>query len=393
MSSLVTVISMDNETELKSHKFIQYFERDEAEKLCAVAEIKEYIDQDIIFDQGDYPDSLYLVLQGKVEFVKPINSGQYQTIATAQKNDYFGEFGVLDGQPRSARAVAIESTKLAKISHHYLLEVLKNAKGSVTLKLFGTMSQSLRKTTNQYVNQVAHKEKMEILGEMVSTILHDFRSPFTGIQLASSMMKETHLDQETQEWCELITMQIQRMLNMAEEVIAFSKGSATLKLMPIRLEDIIKKFEKLNRIYFQSNQVYFSAEVDPEIIIKADNDKLIRVIQNLVTNAVEAFDQSGGFIHIQAQKYQNWAQITIQDNGPGIPETIQDQLFEAFVTYGKHSGTGLGTAIVKSIIEAHHGEIKFISIPNEGTTFKILLPLTEINDSQHVTSETIPLER
>ena len=391
MSSLVTAIPMDSYSDLKSHKFIQYFEPDEAEKLCQVAEIKDYPEQSIVFEEGDYPDSLYLVLQGKVNFIKQVERGQYQTIATANKNDYFGEFGVLDGQPRSTRAIAIESVKLAKISRHHLLETLNNAKGSVTLKLFGKMSQHLRQTTNQYVNQVAHKEKMEIIGEMVSTILHDFRSPFTGIQLASAMMKEAHPDEDTQEWCELITMQIQRMLSMAEEVLEFSKGSTVLNLAPVKFKDIFDKFEKLNRIYFQSNQVHLSCNIDRDIIIQADDNKLIRVLQNLVTNAVEAFDQPGGLIQIEARINQKWAEITIKDNGPGIPETIQDHLFEPFVTYGKRSGTGLGTAIVKSIIEAHHGEIKFISIPNQGTTFKICLPLAEVSHLQYIRTETIQL--
>lgn len=391
MSSLVTVIPMDSYLELASHRFIQYFERDEAEKLCRVAEIKDYSDQSIIFEEGDYPDSLYLILQGKVSFVKPVEPGQYQTIVTAQANDYFGEFGVLDGQPRSARAVVTESVKLAKISRHHLLETLRNAKGSVTLKLFSKMSQHLRQTTNQYVSQVAHKEKMEIIGEMVNTILHDFRSPFTGIQLASAMMKESHPDEDTQEWCNLITMQIQRMLNMAEEVLDFSKGSAVLELVPVSLKDIVEKFEKLNRIYFQSNQVCFSAQIEPDIIIEADDNKFIRVLQNLVTNAVEAFNQPGCFIKITGIKKQNWAEIAIQDNGPGIPETIQDHLFDAFVTYGKRSGTGLGTAIVKSIIAAHNGKIQFSSVPNEGTTFKIRLPLAETSSLKYITTETVPL--
>jgi signal transduction histidine kinase len=272
-----------------------------------------------------------------------------------------------------------------------LLETLKNAKGSVTLKLFGKMSQHLRQTTNQYVNQVAHKEKMEIIGEMVNTILHDFRSPFTGIQLASAMMKEAHPDEDTQEWCDLITMQIQRMLSMAEEVLEFSKGSAVLELVSVPLKDIIEKFEKLNRIYFKSNQVCFSYQLEPDIFIKVDNNKFIRVLQNLVTNAVEAFNQPGCFIQIEAIKKQNWAEIMIKDNGPGIPENIQDHLFEAFVTYGKRSGTGLGTAIVKSIIEAHNGEIQFISVPNEGTTFKIRLPLAETTSLQYITTETVQL--
>ena len=392
MSSLLTVIQMDHYSDLRSHQFINYFEPEEAERLCAVAEIKDYSNQSKIFDEGDHPDSLYLVLQGEVSFIKQVEPGQYQTVATAKKNDYFGEFGVLDGQPRSAKAIAVGSAILAKISRHHLLETLKNAKGSVALKLFGTMSQHLRKTTNQYVNQVAHKEKMEIIGEMVNTILHDFRSPFTGIQLASAMMKETHSDEDTQEWCDLITMQIQRMLSMAEEVLEFSKGSTILNIKPVYLSEIIEKFEKLNRIYFQSNKANFSRDIDPDIIINADDNKLIRVLQNLVTNAVEAFHQPGGSIYIKAIQHKNWAQIIIQDNGPGIPEAIQDHLFEAFVTYGKRSGTGLGTAIVKSIIEAHNGEIKFISIPNKGTTFKIILPLAKSPPLQSITSESIPLQ-
>jgi signal transduction histidine kinase len=391
MSSLIAVIQMDHYSDLRSHQLINYFEPEEAEKLCAVAEIKNYSNQSTIFDEGDYPDSLYLILQGEVNFIKKVESGQYQTVANAKKNDYFGEFGVLDGQPRSAKAVAMGAITLAKISRYHLLDTLNNAKGSVTLELFRTMSQHLRQTTNQYVHQVAHKEKMEIIGEMVSTILHDFRSPFTGIQLASAMMKETHPDEDTQEWCDLITMQIQRMLSMAEEVLEFSKGSAVLNLKPVRFIDIIRQFEKLNRIYFQSSQVNFSNEIDSDIVIQADDNKLIRVIQNLVTNAMEAFNQPGGTIHIKAIKHKNWAEITIQDNGPGIPEAIQDHLFEAFVTHGKRSGTGLGTAIVKSIIEAHNGEIKFISIPHKGTTFKIILPLAASNLLESTPSETIQL--
>jgi signal transduction histidine kinase len=71
-----------------------------------------------------------------------------------------------------------------------------------------------------------------------------------------------------------------------------------------------------------------------------------------------------------------WIQIKIRDNGPGIPEVIRDRLFEAFVTHGKHSGTGLGTAIAKSIIDAHGGQISFQSNCQEGTTFYIRLPLS-----------------
>jgi signal transduction histidine kinase len=94
-----------------------------------------------------------------------------------------------------------------------------------------------------------------------------------------------------------------------------------------------------------------------------------------VGNAVEAFKGCGGRVELTTWANDQEVQIQIRDNGPGIPEAIRDRLFEAFVTYGKHSGTGLGTAIAKSIIDAHGGQISFQSSYQEGTTFYIRLPL------------------
>lgn len=363
--------------ELIYHRFMGYFESDHAQQLCQVAFVQKYPDKTIVFEEGEYSDFLYLVLAGSVEFSKFTSSNQYQKVAVAQPDDFFGECGILDGQPRSARAVTQGETQLAKIHRDHLLEVLKEAKGDVVLKLFGKITQNLRRTTTKYIKQLAYKEKMELVGEMVNSILHDFKSPFTGIQLSNSLLKEMHSDDESQELCDLISIQIQRMLGMAEEVLEFSQGCPKLCLKPLHLAELLAKFEKLNRVYLKSSQIKFELEITHDIIINADEQKLIRVLQNLVGNAVEALTPSGGCIQMLATVEQNWVKLTISDNGPGIPADIQDCLFEAFVTHGKPSGTGLGTAIAKSIIEGHGGKINFRSNSMEGTTFYIHLPLAE----------------
>ena len=281
--------------------------------------------------------------------------------------------------------------KLAKISQPDLLQILSNAKGKVILNLFAYIISHLRVTTNQYVHQLVHKEKMELVGEMVNTILHDFRSPFTGIQLSSSMLKEMHPDEETQEWCDLISMQIQRMLGMAEEVLEFTKGSTLLYRKSISVAKMLQRFEKLNRVYFQSTQVKFSVQADENCQIYVDENKLIRVFQNLVGNAVEAFEKPGGTILITAKLTGDWTEIAIADNGPGIPDMIREHLFDAFVTHGKRSGTGLGTAIAKSIIDAHGGQIRFKSVPNQGTTFYIKLPQTQLKEMHAEVAEEVKL--
>ena len=80
-----------------------------------------------------------------------------------------------------------------------------------------------------------------------------------------------------------------------------------------------------------------------------------------------------GKITVDAQENAKCVTLTLKDNGPGIPEDIRENLFEPFITRGKNEGTGLGTAIVKSIIEAHRGEIEF-ETSALGTTFTIRLP-------------------
>lgn len=366
--------------EVESHRFISYFEAEQSQQLCQLASIEKCSDQYLIFEEGEIPDFLYLVLEGQVEFKKYTENGKYQTIAVANPNDFFGEFGVLDGQPRSARAIVSGEAVLAKIPRDKLMEILSISRGSAVLHLFGHILRQLRSTTDQYVKQLVHKEKMVLVGEMVSTIIHDFKSPFTGIKLSGQMIKELHPDEETAEWCELIELQVQRMLGMAEEVLEFSRGNSTLKRKPINLAIIVQQFERLNRDYFDMANIEFISHVS-DVMVEADENKLLRVWQNVVGNAVDAFDGKGGRIEMTIEQSEEWANIIISDNGPGIPEAIRLRLFDAFITYGKRSGTGLGTAIAKSIVDAHHGEISFETETGKGTTFLIRLPPMKNNES------------
>lgn len=365
---------MNSPIDLTSHQFIASFEPQQAAELCQVAVVEIFPSQEIIFEEGEISDCLYLVLAGQVEFRKRISADKYKTVALAKSNDFFGELGVLDGEPRSTQAIACGETILAKIPRNHLMEVLNSAKGSAAIKVFSYMIQGLRNMTEKYVNQLVYKEKMVLVGEMVNTIIHDFKSPFTGIQLASYMLKELHPDRETQEWCDIIQAQNQRMFGMAEDLLEFSRGSSILCKQPINLAMLLQQFEKLNNVYFKFSDVEFMVQT-AELVVNADENKLMRVLQNLVGNAVDAFGGRNGRVEIIVSASELWAEIKISDNGPGIPEAIRESFFEPFVTYGKRGGTGLGTAIAKSIIDAHDGEICFETYPGEGTTFYIRLPL------------------
>ncbi|MEC4805158.1 MAG: ATP-binding protein [Jaaginema sp. PMC 1079.18] len=362
--------------DIKSHQFITFFDSESAAQLAAIATVEKFSNQTVIFEEGEVPDYLYLVLVGQVNFRKRIRKHHYQIVATAQPNEFFGEFGVLDGQPRSAQAIVCENATVAKIPRSVLMEILENASSEVVLKLFNYVIQRLRVTTKEYVQQVAYKEKMVLVGEMVNTIIHDLKSPLSGIHLSSGMIKEIHEDEETAEWCELIQQQAQRMTSMAEELLEFAKGLPVLKRDRLNLKPALQQFQKLNGVYCDNARVQLIIKCPEDVTIYADETKLMRVWQNLVVNAVEAFGSKGGIIKIEVTPRPEWVQMTIADDGPGIPEEIRETFFESFVTHGKANGTGLGTAIAKSIVDAHGGTLFFQANTDKGTTFFLNLPYT-----------------
>lgn len=359
--------------DLESHDFISFFEPQDAAELCQVAIVEFFPHQKVLFDEGDGSDFLYLVLEGEVEFRKHIGSNQFRSLSKALPNGYFGELGILDGQPRSMQAIVRAGSTLARIPRDRLMEILQTTKGRAVLNLMGYTVERLRDNTDKYMQQLLHKEKMVLIGEMLNTIIHDFKSPLSGIHLSTGMVKELHPDEETAEWCDLIQAQATRMSAMAEELLAFAGGNTVLHKQPVNLATALQRFEKLNDLYLQEARVELTIQGE-DVMVFADENKLLRVWQNLVTNAVEAFNNNGGSIEIVARATAEGAQITIADNGSGIPEAIRENFFEPFVTHGKRGGTGLGTAIAKSIIDAHGGRIYF-ETSKKGTTFYIHLPL------------------
>ncbi|MEM8639042.1 MAG: ATP-binding protein [Cyanobacteria bacterium P01_G01_bin.54] len=361
--------------DIHEHQFIALFDAEQAMQLSQQAVTETFANDAVIFEEGEVPDFLYLVLDGQVLFRKPTAKGQYQIVGQAKTNDFFGEFGILDGQPRSAQAIVHHSATVARIPRNVLIELLNNVKGESVLQLFHFIVQRVRITTDDYVKQVAHKEKMVLLGEMMNTIIHDFKSPLSSIHLSGSMLRELYAeDEDTIEWCDLIQEQATRMTAMAEELLDFARGGSNLTWNTFNLAKMLIRFERLNRIYLQQSKVALLVECPPGLMLLGDEYKLMRVFQNLVVNAVEAMLGQGGEVHLWVTQTPHEVQVAIQDNGPGIPENIQENFFEAFVTHGKKRGTGLGTAIAKSIIDAHKGRIRFETVQGEGTTFYLSLP-------------------
>lgn len=212
-------------------------------------------------------------------------------------------------------------------------------------------------------------DKLIHIGELTSRITHDMRNPLTVIINYSMMVRKnakSKLDKKSLDQLVLIEDEARKMYHQIEDVLNYVK-LPPLKLQNHSLHDIIKKV--IERIQNTDDVEIHLPKNNPQII--CDIDKMEIVFINLMTNAIEAMNKSGS-ITISATETKNEIIIEIEDSGPGIINDNLEKIFEPLFTT-KTTGTGLGLASCKNIIERHQGTI---SVKNNPTTFTIKLPKT-----------------
>ncbi|RMD77485.1 MAG: cyclic nucleotide-binding protein [Lentisphaerae bacterium] len=358
--------------QMRLHRFFQFFPPEQVAFLIEHGREHVYDHPTVIFNEGDEGGSMFLVLEGEVEIAGMTYSGHYQPISKLGPHDFFGEFSSIDGKRRNARASVPTSARLFEIKREHLLQALENSPIGTTQAFFAHVIDRVRRFHSRFFKEIVQNQKMLLIGELTNSIMHDLKSPMSIITGTSEMIRKRHAeDEETVQLCNLIEMQVKRVLEMTSEVLDFAKGSTTIVQKEINLNTLFPYFKLLNQHYFQHNNIELIVE-DVDISLHADPDKLLRVLQNLANNAAQAMP-NGGRIEIRAREKGDYVEIEVADNGPGIPEDIREHLFEPFVGEGKSGGTGLGTTIARNLVESHGGAISFTT-SSEGTIFTICLP-------------------
>jgi len=226
---------------------------------------------------------------------------------------------------------------------------------------------------------LARSERESAWQEMARQVAHEINNPLTPMKLSIQYLqriKEKDVDNFDDYFNRVSTTlveQIDALSLIASSFSDFAKmpgiQSELINVEP-KIREVVLLFENLNNI-----SVSFDSSVEGSIKIIADKDQLGRAIINLIKNGIQSIPKDrSGVLKVKLTKDDNWAYISVADNGSGIPAELQDRLFEPSFTT-KSSGMGLGLAITKRIIENFKGEIWFESTHDEGTTFFIKLPL------------------
>ncbi len=222
--------------------------------------------------------------------------------------------------------------------------------------------------------KLARSEREQAWREMAKQVAHEIKNPLTPMRLSVQSFErkfdplDPNIDKKVTEYSNTLIQQIDTMSNIASAFSNFAE-------MPAQQNETLNvvKIVKLALDIFTEKYIHFVTDED-EIVAKLDRTQLIRVVTNLVKNAIQAVPEVElPRILVSVASDGDFVKISVADNGIGISDEFTDKIFEPKFTT-KSSGMGLGLGMVKNIVETYKGSIDFTSQANKGTVFTVRFP-------------------
>jgi signal transduction histidine kinase len=254
------------------------------------------------------------------------------------------------------------------------------------LGLFGDQAVAALTNAEAFERQRRAMEQLEKVNraksEFVSIVSHEFRTPLTGIQGFSEMMRDEDLSlAEMKEYAADINKDAQRLNRMINEMLDLSRmeaGRMTLDRQAADLNAIVK--DVVDRVRPHAPEHPITLRLDPALPqIMADRDRLTQVVGNLLSNAVK-YSPTGGAIVVTTSREDASLHLAVRDHGMGIAPDALDSIWEQYSRVDSKAmkgiqGTGLGLPIVRQIVAMHGGKVWAESEAGRGSTFHVVLPL------------------
>ena len=267
----------------------------------------------------------------------------------------------------------INETSLNQKNEKIVIEANSREINSL-IKAYNAMVDKLEESATM----LAQSEREQAWREMAKQVAHEIKNPLTPMRLTVQSFQrkfdgnDPNLKQKLDDYSKTLIQQIDTMSSVAS---AFSNFAS----MPAQQNETLNVVEvvEFSLDIFNEEYIHFKSD-EEEIITIMDRTQLVRIITNLIKNAIQAIpnEQDDKLIIVAVNKYENEVKITVKDNGIGIEQENIEHIFEPKFTT-KNSGMGLGLGIIKNIIENYKGTITFETEYRKGTTFIVSLPIIE----------------
>ncbi|MGE0430767.1 MAG: PAS domain-containing sensor histidine kinase [Planctomycetota bacterium] len=227
------------------------------------------------------------------------------------------------------------------------------------------------------------RQRLMVLGSLASGLAHEIKNPLStmklNLQLLQTDWKDADSDKEkrTARKLGVLMDEVRRLEKILEEFLAFARGNE-LDMQLADIGQLVKEVADFVEPELTAAQpritLWSSARAGELPRIAVDTDKLRQALLNLIINARQAMEETGGELIIEVYRDGDEVKIEVIDTGPGIPAELRERVFEAYFST-KRGGTGLGLPTVRRIVEEHGGRLMMQSEPGKGTQFVICLPI------------------
>ncbi len=237
-------------------------------------------------------------------------------------------------------------------------------------------------------NNLVRMDRLASVGQFAAGLAHEIRNPLTGIKTGIQVIKnreKSRNETENVELMEGLTYEIDRINNLVTDLLDFSKPKQTIREKE-NIHDVIRKSLDLAKDGIVKKQISVRINKnDDSNYVFADKSQTEQIFLNIITNAIEAMEDSGKLLITTDKILKNstsWIRITFLDDGAGIEEELMEKIFNPFFTT-KAKGTGLGLVVVAKLIEENNGKITIESERNKGTKICVLLPEYRRNKNEN----------
>ncbi|TKJ36836.1 hypothetical protein CEE37_14725 [candidate division LCP-89 bacterium B3_LCP] len=376
---------------------IQFFDdltTEELELVAGLVKRQTYDKDDIVFKQGDPAEAFYVIESGRIEIIMETFEKPEVIASLGRSGDFFGEIALIEDNQRLATVKAVIPASLLIIFRSDFTELV-SCYPSIQERVTRALTHNMRQSDSHFVeaiiqknkqladaltnlkaaqDELLRKERLSMVGRLASGIIHDLKKPMTCISGYAQLLKVSNIKEEKRVlYADKITQEIQRLVNMINEILQFSRGEQQITLTKVDIKTWIREEEEYFCQGFSNASINFKKNLKYDGSIYIDVDKFKSVFYNITANATAAMPHGGTFT-LKTSLDKDKVRFDFIDDGIGMGDEASERVFDDFFSQSK-DGTGLGMAIVKRIIEAHQGTISVQSELGIGTEFTIHLPL------------------
>jgi len=238
------------------------------------------------------------------------------------------------------------------------------------------------------IRDVTERTKLDRMkSEFVSVVSHELRTPLTSIRGSLALLNTNAVGELPPRAKSMVAIGLQnserlvRLINDILDIEKIESGKMEFACEPIRIGALLDTAVQENKAFLDEYQVTAKVEESTGLDLRVDGDhgRLMQVLANLISNAAK-YSPENGCIRVGADARADTVRVWVKDEGPGIPESFRERIFQKFSQADSSDtrmkgGTGLGLSITRAIIDQHRGSIDFHSVAGEGTTFYFDLPI------------------